>query len=103
MRPNSRRSSFIASDNPRSENPERIIAEIRRGMTREQGTVLEIPDRRQAIDRAVQDARPGDLVLIAGKGHEKGQEFSDRTIPFDDRVVARTSLEALGWDGSGDE
>jgi len=82
----------VTSDNPRSENPERIIAEIRRGMAREQGAVLEIPDRRQAIERAIKDARPGDLVLIAGKGHEKYQVIGDRTIAFDDVQVAAEAL-----------
>jgi UDP-N-acetylmuramoyl-L-alanyl-D-glutamate--2,6-diaminopimelate ligase len=83
---------IVTSDNPRSENPERIIAEIRRGMARELGDVLEIADRRQAIERAIKDARPGDLVLIAGKGHEKYQIIGDRTIPFDDVRVASDAL-----------
>ena len=83
---------IVTSDNPRSENPERIIAEIRRGMAREQSSVVEIADRRQAIERAVADARPGDLVLIAGKGHEKYQIIGDRTIPFDDVEVAANAL-----------
>ena len=83
---------IVTSDNPRSENPERIIAEIRRGMTREQGAVIEMPDRRQAIERAVSEARPGDLVLIAGKGHEKYQIIGDRTIEFDDVKVAGEAL-----------
>jgi UDP-N-acetylmuramoyl-L-alanyl-D-glutamate--2,6-diaminopimelate ligase len=82
----------VTSDNPRSENPERIIAEIRRGMTREIGEVIEVPDRRQAIERAITEARPGDLVLVAGKGHEKYQIIGDRTIPFDDIQVAGDAL-----------
>jgi UDP-N-acetylmuramoyl-L-alanyl-D-glutamate--2,6-diaminopimelate ligase len=84
---------IVTSDNPRSENPERIIAEIRRGMTRELGDVVEIPDRRQAIERAIRDARPGDLVLIAGKGHEKYQIIGDQTNPFDDVEVAGEALQ----------
>jgi len=83
---------IVTSDNPRSENPERIIAEIRRGMAREQGAVIEMADRRQAIERAIKEARPGDLVLIAGKGHEKYQVIGDRTIPFDDVDVAGSAL-----------
>ena len=82
----------VTSDNPRSENPARIIEEIRRGMTRELGDVLEIVDRREAIERAIKEARPGDLVLIAGKGHEKYQIIGDRTIPFDDISVAGDAL-----------
>lgn len=83
---------IVTSDNPRSEDPARIIAEIRRGMTREIGDVIEEPDRRQAIERAIADAKPGDLVLVAGKGHEKYQIVGDRTIPFDDIQVAREAL-----------
>jgi UDP-N-acetylmuramoyl-L-alanyl-D-glutamate--2,6-diaminopimelate ligase len=52
-------------------------------------------DRRAAIARAVEAARPGDVVVIAGKGHEQGQQFADRTLPFDDRVAAREALEQL--------
>jgi len=83
---------IVTSDNPRSEDPLRIIADIRRGMTREVGEVIEEPDRRKAIDRAVAAARPGDLVLIAGKGHEKYQIVGDRTLPFDDIAVATEAL-----------
>jgi UDP-N-acetylmuramoyl-L-alanyl-D-glutamate--2,6-diaminopimelate ligase len=54
------------------------------------------PDRAAAIARAVAEAADGDVVLIAGKGHEQGQEFADRTIPFDDREVAREALRHLG-------
>jgi UDP-N-acetylmuramoyl-L-alanyl-D-glutamate--2,6-diaminopimelate ligase len=91
----------VTSDNPRSENPERIIEEIRRGIVvppdrgpgRGAGTPsLAIVDRRAAIEKAIRDARAGDLVLIAGKGHEKYQVIGDRTLPFDDAEVARTAL-----------
>jgi len=55
-----------------------------------------VPDRREAIARAIEAAAPGDVVLIAGKGHEQGQQFRDRTVPFDDREVAREALRRLG-------
>ncbi len=85
--------AIVTSDNPRSEEPRAIIDEIVAGA----GGVLEIePDRREAIVRAVEEARPGDVVLIAGKGHEQGQQFRDRTVPFDDREVAREALRRLG-------
>lgn len=86
--------AIITSDNPRSEDPAAIIADIEAG-AREGGGSFEIePDRHQAIRLALTSAGPGDVVVIAGKGHETGQEFADRTIPFDDRVVAREELRA---------
>ena len=88
---------LITSDNPRSEDPSRIIGEIQRGIIpdakREGGQrLLSIVDRRAAIGKAIELARPGDLVLIAGKGHEKYQVIGDRVLPFDDVVVAREAL-----------
>ena len=86
----------VTSDNPRGEDPARIIEEIQRGITqdtrREAGQVLAIPDRGAAIAKAVESARRGDLVLVAGKGHEKYQVIGDRTLPFDDAAVAREAL-----------
>jgi len=87
--------AIITSDNPRTEDPAAIIQQIEAG-ARESGRPFEsIPDRRQAIETAIRDARAGDVVIIAGKGHETGQQFADHTIPFDDRVVAREILGAL--------
>ena len=94
---------IVTSDNPRSEDPERIMDEIRRGIVmpadriapkgQQKGTPsLAIVDRREAIEKAIKDARPGDLVLIAGKGHEKYQVIGDKTLPFDDVDVARAAL-----------
>jgi UDP-N-acetylmuramoyl-L-alanyl-D-glutamate--2,6-diaminopimelate ligase len=88
---------LITSDNPRSEDPAGIIEQVLRGITpdtrrdREQ-RVLTIADRREAIAKAIQLAHAGDLVLIAGKGHEKYQVIGDRVLPFDDVAVARESL-----------
>jgi UDP-N-acetylmuramoyl-L-alanyl-D-glutamate--2,6-diaminopimelate ligase len=85
--------AIVTSDNPRSEDPQAIIDEILTGVTRE----VEVePDRATAIERALSQADDGDVVVIAGKGHEQGQEFADRTIPFDDREVARDVLRRLG-------
>jgi UDP-N-acetylmuramoyl-L-alanyl-D-glutamate--2,6-diaminopimelate ligase len=85
--------AIVTSDNPRSEDPDAIIAAIVAGATRD----VEVePDRTAAIARAVELAREGDVVVIAGKGAEQGQEFADRTIPFDDRDAARDALRALG-------
>ena len=84
--------AIVTSDNPRSEDPDAIIAEVIEGAD---GAEVE-PDRRAAIERALGEARDGDVVVIAGKGHEQGQEFADRTLPFDDREVARETLRRLG-------
>ena len=88
----------ITSDNPRSEDPVRIIEEVRRGAdpeTRQSNAeIVTIIDRRAAILHAIKAAEPGDVVLIAGKGHEKYQEIGGRTSPFDDVAVAREALEA---------
>lgn len=94
--------AVITSDNPRSEDPGAIIAQILAGVPAGAGGDVEVePDRRAAIALALGRAEPGDLVVIAGKGHEQGQEFEDgRKIPFDDREVAREELERLaaaGW------
>ncbi|HEV8572990.1 MAG TPA: UDP-N-acetylmuramoyl-L-alanyl-D-glutamate--2,6-diaminopimelate ligase [Actinomycetota bacterium] len=92
--------TVITSDNPRSEDPVSIIAEIEPGARRGGGSYIVEPDRREAIRLALYEAGPGDVVVIAGKGHETGQEFADRTIPFDDRVVAMEELERLGGRGN---
>jgi UDP-N-acetylmuramoyl-L-alanyl-D-glutamate--2,6-diaminopimelate ligase len=93
----------VTSDNPRSEDPDAIIGEILEGVIAERtdGPDVADADRRRAIEAAIGVARPGDVVVIAGKGHETGQEFADRTIPFDDRAVARDVLEALPRSSSG--
>jgi UDP-N-acetylmuramoyl-L-alanyl-D-glutamate--2,6-diaminopimelate ligase len=87
--------AIVTSDNPRSEDPDAIIAEILAGV--ENGAEVEVePDRRAAIGRALKRAEPGDTVVIAGKGHEQGQEFENgRKVPFDDREVAREELRRL--------
>jgi UDP-N-acetylmuramoyl-L-alanyl-D-glutamate--2,6-diaminopimelate ligase len=84
--------AIVTSDNPRSEDPLAIIDEIVAGSG---GFEIE-PDRRAAITQAIELAGPGDVVLIAGKGHEQGQETAGRTLPFDDREVAREALRRLG-------
>jgi UDP-N-acetylmuramoyl-L-alanyl-D-glutamate--2,6-diaminopimelate ligase len=82
--------AIVTSDNPRSEDPATIAAEVVDDFDLE----VEL-DRRTAIERAIESAAAGDVVVIAGKGHEQGQEFADRTIPFDDREVARAALRNL--------
>jgi UDP-N-acetylmuramoyl-L-alanyl-D-glutamate--2,6-diaminopimelate ligase len=88
--------AVITSDNPRSEDPAAIVAEVAAGAAAAKELVVEV-DRRQAIALAISRAEPGDTVVIAGKGHEQGQEFeAGRKIPFDDRQVAREELRKLG-------
>jgi UDP-N-acetylmuramoyl-L-alanyl-D-glutamate--2,6-diaminopimelate ligase len=91
---------IVTSDNPRSEDPEEIIGQILEGVlaARPGGADVVTADRTDAIAAGLAEAKPGDVFVIAGKGHEQGQEFADRTIDFDDRVVARAGLADLGWD-----
>ena len=88
--------AIVTSDNPRSEDPAQIIADAELGLKAAGRPYLAIADRRDAIFRAIDEADAGDIVVIAGKGHEDYQIFADRTIHFDDREVAREALEARG-------
>jgi UDP-N-acetylmuramoyl-L-alanyl-D-glutamate--2,6-diaminopimelate ligase len=86
---------ILTSDNPRTEDPEAILAEIRRGIPGDRTEETEvIVDRREAIARALEMGREGVVVVIAGKGHEKRQQLRDRSVPFDDRQVARNLLSS---------
>jgi UDP-N-acetylmuramoyl-L-alanyl-D-glutamate--2,6-diaminopimelate ligase len=91
--------AVVTSDNPRSEDPHAIIDAILEGVIAERpdGPDAVLADRKEAIKRVLEEGRPGDVVVIAGKGHETGQEFRDHTIPFDDRIVAREALAELGF------
>jgi UDP-N-acetylmuramoyl-L-alanyl-D-glutamate--2,6-diaminopimelate ligase len=84
---------IVTNDNPRSEDPQAILDAIVAGAV---GAVEVEPDRALAIAHAIELAQDGDVVLIAGKGAEQGQEFADRTVPFDDRESAREALRTLG-------
>jgi UDP-N-acetylmuramoyl-L-alanyl-D-glutamate--2,6-diaminopimelate ligase len=89
--------AVVTSDNPRSEDPEAIVAEVAAGAREGDAELVVEVDRHAAIALALGRARPGDTVVIAGKGHEQGQEFEGgRKIPFDDREVAREELRKLG-------
>jgi UDP-N-acetylmuramoyl-L-alanyl-D-glutamate--2,6-diaminopimelate ligase len=86
--------AIITTDNPRSEDPARIVEQIAEGAGADGHIVIEL-DRRSAINRALGAAEEGDVVLVLGKGHEQGQEFADRLEPFDDRVVVGEEWRAL--------
>jgi UDP-N-acetylmuramoyl-L-alanyl-D-glutamate--2,6-diaminopimelate ligase len=88
---------IVTSDNPRSEAPDAIIAEILPGLAATQTSYIVEPDRAKAIALALQEAAPGDVVLIAGKGHEKEQILRDKTIFFDDAQVALSALRSLRY------
>jgi len=88
----------LTSDNPRTEDPLAIINDAIVGLQRSVGKYMIEPDRGAAIHLALSEARRGDIVLIAGKGHERTQVLRTGTIPFDDRQVAAEALEALGYE-----
>ena len=83
----------VTSDNPRSEDPEAILREVRAGVEAAGKTARYVADRREALAEAFSLARAGDVVLVAGKGHETVQVVGGRELPFDDRLVARALLE----------
>jgi UDP-N-acetylmuramoyl-L-alanyl-D-glutamate--2,6-diaminopimelate ligase len=88
----------LTSDNPRSEDPLDIINDALVGLRRFDTPHVAEPDRAKAIRMALEEAKEGDVVLIAGKGHESYQVLKDRTIHFDDREVAREILKAMGYE-----
>ena len=90
--------AVLTSDNPRSEDPLAIINDAMVGLQRSGAKYRVEPDRRKAITLAIHEAGPGDIVLIAGKGHEKVQVTRDGPIPFDDVEVAQQVLRAAGYD-----
>ena len=85
--------AIATSDNPRTEDPAAILADVAVGLS---GASVIVPDRRQAIARAITEARDDDVVVIAGKGHETYQIIGRERFPFDDRDEARAALEKRG-------
>ena len=88
----------LTSDNPRSEDPLAIMNDAVVGLQKAGAKYVMEPDRRKAIGLALHEAAPGDIVLLAGKGHEKMQTTREGAIPFDDVEVARETLQTLGYD-----
>jgi UDP-N-acetylmuramoyl-L-alanyl-D-glutamate--2,6-diaminopimelate ligase len=87
----------LTSDNPRSEDPLDIMNDAMVGLRRCDTPHVAEVDRARAIQRALDQAQPGDVVILAGKGHETYQVLKDQTIPFDDREVARQLLRSFGY------
>ncbi|MBQ7766221.1 MAG: UDP-N-acetylmuramoyl-L-alanyl-D-glutamate--2,6-diaminopimelate ligase [Lachnospiraceae bacterium] len=85
--------TIITSDNPRFEKPEDIIADIRTGIGKTAGEYVEIVNRKEAIAYAIRNAKPGDIIVLAGKGHEDYQEIEGKKYPMDERVLIREILE----------
>src|SRR5690606_9564708 len=97
--------AIFTSDNPRSEDPLRILAEMLDGAVRvprqERAHVIIEPDRAQAIELAIARARPGDVVVVAGKGHEQGQYVGGEILPFDDREAVAAAIARRRGTGTG--
>lgn len=90
---------IITTDNPRSEDPASIAAEVRRGALLQGGAeVMTVLDRSAAICRAIEIAQKGDIVMVLGKGHEQGQDVGTEILPFDDRQATITALADAGWE-----
>src|SRR6195256_5933421 len=90
--------TILSNDNPKTEDPLKIISDIVVGVQKTSGKYLIEPDREKAIGLAMDQAHAGDIVLLAGKGHEDYQILSDRTLKFDDREQARRALRERGYD-----
>ena len=87
--------TIITSDNPRDEEPMDIIADIKTGIAKTTGKYVEIPDRKEAIKYAIVNGQPGDIVVLAGKGHEDYQEIKGKKYPMDERVLIQEILAEL--------
>ena len=84
--------TIITSDNPRFEDPMEIIKDIRVGMDKTSGEFVEIPDRKEAIRYAIREGKAGDIIVLAGKGHEDYQEIEGKKYPMDERVLIQEIL-----------
>ena len=89
--------TIITSDNPRFEEPQDIIEDIKIGMSKTEGKYVEISDRKEAIAYAIDHGEPGDIIVLAGKGHEDYQEIRGVPYPMDERNLIRDILKERGW------
>ena len=88
--------TIITSDNPRTEEPEKIVNQIEKGIKKTNGKYECIVDRREAIKKAIEMASKRDLIVLAGKGHEPYQEVDHKIYPFDERLIVREIIEEMG-------
>ncbi len=88
--------TIITSDNPRTEEPEKIVKQIEEGIKKTNGKYECIVDRKEAIKEAIKMATKRDLIVLAGKGHEPYQEINHQTYPFDERLIVREIIEEMG-------
>lgn len=89
--------TIVTSDNPRFEDPQDIVNDIKTGLAKTNGDYVEIIDRKEAIKYAIANGRPGDVIVLAGKGHEDYQEIKGVKYPMDERVLIEEVLQELGW------
>ena len=87
--------TVITSDNPRFEEPQKIIDDIKVGMAKTEGKYVEIPERKEAIRYVIANGQPGDIIVLAGKGHEDYQEIKGKKYPMDERILIREVVEEL--------
>ncbi len=88
--------TIITSDNPRTEDPAKIVKQIEEGIKKTNGKYECIVNRTEAIKRAIEMANKRDLIVLAGKGHEPYQEINGKTYPFDERIIVREIIEEMG-------
>ena len=89
--------TIVTSDNPRFEDPLEIMNDIKTGLSKTDGDYVEIADRKEAIRYAIENGRPGDVIVLAGKGHEDYQEIKGVKYPMDERVLIEEIVRELGW------
>lgn len=87
--------TVITSDNPRFEEPQDIIEDIKTGIAKTDGSYVEICDRKEAIAYVIQNGQPGDIIVLAGKGHEDYQEIKGKKYPMDERVIIQDILREM--------
>ncbi len=86
---------IVTSDNPRTEEPQKIIDDIIKGVEKVNGNYISIVDRKEAIEYAIKNSRPKDIILLAGKGHETYTIIGDKVLPFDESKIVKEALKTI--------